>query len=175
MPEFVLIGRSNVGKSSLLNALTGRRALARVSATPGKTRLLNVYRAPGFYLIDLPGYGFAKISKGERLAFRKMVERLLRNRNSLTGVAWLLDVRHTPSREDAEFHELLVGTGRPVLAVLTKSDKLTRSRLEETVIERARELGLPRDQVQAISSTTGEGVAQLADALIAAAEGVQEE
>ena len=90
LPELAFIGRSNVGKSSLLNALTGRKGLARVSATPGKTQAMNVFRLPDFYLIDLPGYGFAKASKVNRAAYRRLVEGYLTKRETLTGVVWLL-------------------------------------------------------------------------------------
>ena len=171
-PEFAFIGRSNVGKSSLLNALVGRRSLARVSATPGKTQLLNIYRLPPLYLIDLPGYGFAKTSKSERLAYRKLLETLLRKRESLTGVVWLLDSRHAPSADDRDFHSILAGSGCGVLAVLTKSDKLSRAQLTRAVGDRARELGLEADQVQAVSATSGLGIAELGASLLAAAQEV---
>lgn len=170
-PEFAFIGRSNVGKSSLLNALVGRRALARVSSTPGKTQLLNIYRMPPLYLIDLPGYGFAKTSKSERIAYRKLLETIVRKRTTLTGVVWLLDSRHTPSADDRDFHGILAASGCAVLAVLTKSDKLSRAQLAKAVAERAGELGLEHDQVQAVSANTGAGIADLATALLVAAQG----
>lgn len=170
LPEFAFVGRSNVGKSSLLNALTGRRALARVSQTPGKTQLLNIYRLPALYLIDLPGYGFARASKGERQAYRKLLERLLTTRETLTGVVWLLDIRHAPSADDAEFHQILTTSGLPVLAVLTKADKLTRSKLAPAVTARALELGLEADQIQWVSSETGAGIPELAEAIMSAAQ-----
>ena len=127
LPEIAFIGRSNVGKSSLLNALVGRPGLARVSGSPGKTTLLNFYRLPGLYLVDLPGYGFARASKGARAGYRKLVTGYLRTRPSLAGIVWLLDIRHRPSADDLEMQELLAESGRPVLAVFTKADKLTRS------------------------------------------------
>lgn len=173
-PEFAFIGRSNVGKSSLLNALVGRRALARVSGTPGKTQLLNVYRLPSFYLIDLPGYGFAQANKTTRLEYRKLLEALLRTRASLTGVVWLLDVRHPLSKDDQAFQDLLTEAGRPVLAVLTKADKIVQSKRVLTVAARARELGLGAAEVQLVSALTGLGVADLGEALLAAASGKEE-
>ena len=137
-PEFAFIGRSNVGKSSLLNALVGRRSLARVSGTPGKTQLLNVYRLPTFYLIDLPGYGFAQANKTARLEYRALLEAVLQLRTTLRGVVWLLDVRHPLSVDDQDFQTLLADAGRPVLAVLTKADKTARSKQGSPRLRRGR-------------------------------------
>jgi GTP-binding protein len=168
-PEFALIGRSNVGKSSLLNALVGRRALARVSSTPGKTQLLNIYRLPALYLIDLPGYGFAQASQAARREYRVLLERLLKERKSLTGVVWLLDVRHSPSSDDVEMQTLLSSSAAPVLAVLTKADKLSRSGQTAALEARSRELGLEADQIQLVSARTGLGIADLGASLLQAA------
>ena len=169
LPEFAFIGRSNVGKSSLLNALVAKKGLARVSSTPGKTQLLNVFRLPPFYLIDLPGYGFAQTSQAARREYRILLESLLKTRKSLSGVVWLLDVRHKPSVDDLDFQALLAEAGCPVLAVLTKADKITRSKQAAMVAERARELGLATDEVQLVSANTGQGIADLGESLLAAA------
>ena len=171
LPEIAFVGRSNVGKSSLLNALVGRAGLARVSASPGKTTLLNFYRLPGFYLVDLPGYGFARSSKGERARYRKLILGYLQGRQNLTGVVWLLDIRRDLSREDQEMRELLSANLRPVLATFTKADKLTRSALQSRQRELARALDLEPDQVAVTSSRTGAGIPELAASVLAAAHG----
>jgi GTP-binding protein len=164
------VGRSNVGKSSLLNALVGR-PLARVSATPGKTQLMNAYRLPTFWLLDLPGYGFARADRASRAAYRTMLERLLRERESLSGVVWLLDIRHPPSADDAVFQTLLTQAGRSVLVVLTKADKLAYAQRARMAAERAGELGVDLGQIQIVSSRDRLGINDLAESLLAAAAG----
>jgi GTP-binding protein len=171
LPEIAFIGRSNVGKSSLLNTLVGRPGLARVSGSPGKTTLLNFYRLPGLYLVDLPGYGFARAGKAARAGYRKLVTGYLRTRATLAGVVWLLDIRHQPSVDDIEMQKLLAESGRPVLAVFTKADKLTRSALPARALELAEALGLQQDQVQLTSSQSRLGIAELATSIAAAAVG----
>ena len=167
LPEVALIGRSNVGKSSLLNALTGRPGLARVSATPGKTTLLNAFRLPTLYLIDLPGHGYARAGKAARAGYRRLVDRYLLERPTLAGVVWLLDVRHQPSRDDLDMQDLLVRSGRPVLVALTKGDKLTRSAQAGRPREIAAALGLHEDQLQLTSSSTRLGIDDLAASILA--------
>jgi GTP-binding protein len=167
LPEVAFVGRSNVGKSSLLNALVGRKQLARVSATPGKTQLMNVFRLPPCYFLDLPGYGFAKSSKSARAGFRKLLLGVVGERKTLSGAVWLLDSRHTPSADDAEIKTLLAETGRPVLAVLTKSDKLTRNGQVEVLRARARELEMAPDELLLTSATTGLGIEDLGESILA--------
>ena len=171
LPEIAFVGRSNVGKSSLLNALVGRRALARVSASPGKTELLNVFRLPGGYLLDLPGYGWAKRSQAARASFRRLLEGVVSQRPTLTGVVWLLDVRHPPSEDDYTIRDLLVAGGRSVLTVLTKSDKLAGAQRARALRERARELGMAQDELLLTSSHTTLGIEDLRESMLAALEG----
>jgi GTP-binding protein len=168
LPEVAFIGRSNVGKSSLLNALAGRPGLARVSGAPGKTSLLNAFRLPELYLVDLPGYGFARAGNAARAGSRRLVTRYLEGRPTVAGIVWLLDIRHQPSKDDAEIQELLVRSGHPVLAVFTKTDKLSRSAARTRARELASALGLQEDQVQAVSSKTGLGIRDLAESIVAA-------
>ena len=166
LPEIALIGRSNVGKSTLLNALVGRPGLARVSGTPGKTTLLNAFRLPTFYLVDLPGYGFARAGKAARAGYRRLVTRYLSERPTLAGVVWLLDVRHDPSKDDLEMQQLLVESGRPVLVALTKADKLGRTAAQTRADELAAALGLHEEQVQLTSSKTRQGIADLGQSIL---------
>ncbi len=130
-PQLALAGRSNVGKSSLINALAGRRKLAKVSATPGKTRSVNYYRvAPyDFCLVDLPGYGYARASRTEREKWAKLLERYLSSCSALRGLILLIDSRHTPQALDVNLLEYARSTGLPVLPVLTKADKCRQREL----------------------------------------------
>jgi len=170
LPEIVFFGRSNVGKSSLINAVVGRR-IAKTSATPGKTQHLNVFRFPGFYLIDLPGYGYAKLSQAERQRLRRLVDRTIRERNGLAGVVWLLDIRHPPSKEDQAMAEVLAASGRGTIVALTKADKLSRAQQLTTHRQRAADLGVDPDALLVTSSAKGIGVVDLALAIEAAARG----
>ncbi len=164
------VGRSNVGKSSLLNALVGKKGLARVSGTPGKTRLVNVFRLPALYLVDLPGYGFARASKVDRAGFRRLLNGYVEHRDSLAGVVWLLDSRRALSTDDQEVRALLAASGRPVLAVLTKLDKLGRAAAQDRMAALAAELGLAVDELQPTSIVSGEGIAELGESILAVAD-----
>lgn len=129
LPEFAFIGRSNVGKSSLLNRLLNRKSLARVSGQPGKTQQINFYRInESFRFADLPGYGYAQVSKGTRDQFLKMMSMYLSERGPLVRVFHLVDIRHEPSKEDFNWHRDLVAAGMPVTLIATKADKLSKSK-----------------------------------------------
>ncbi|MDP2722449.1 MAG: ribosome biogenesis GTP-binding protein YihA/YsxC [Bacteroidales bacterium] len=129
-PEYAFIGRSNVGKSSLINMITGRRKLAKISGTPGKTITINHFVInASWYLVDLPGYGFAKRSKSERDKWEKMIRNYLLKRENLVSVFVLIDVRHEPQKNDLEFMEWLAMSQIPFTLVFTKADKLKTMQL----------------------------------------------
>ena len=134
-PEYAFIGRSNVGKSSLINMLTGNKKLAKTSATPGKTLLINHFVINGgqWYLVDLPGYGFAKRSKTERTKLEKMISSYILQRECLTNLFVLIDCRHDPQQVDLDFMRWLGESGVPFSIVFTKADKLSRAKLSESI------------------------------------------
>mgnify|MGYP003332333780 CR=1 FL=1 len=133
-PEFAFIGRSNVGKSSLINMLTGKKGLAKTSSTPGKTTLINHFLINGrWYLVDLPGYGFAKVSKTAKEKFNQMIEDYFESRANLVNTYLLIDCRHKPMLVDLSFMEWLASNGRSFTIVFTKTDKLTRNQLQQSV------------------------------------------
>jgi GTP-binding protein len=164
LPEIAFLGRSNVGKSSLLNALLGQR-IAKISGTPGKTRALNVFQIDAsHYFLDLPGYGYARAGKAQRRAFRSLVKYALQ-RERLRGVVWLLDIRHPPSRDDRAMQEVLVEGETHVLAALTKADKLSKAGQRQRERELRVDLELPEDQIVVTSVVTGAGVLELREAI----------
>jgi GTP-binding protein len=134
LPEYAFIGRSNVGKSSLVNMLTGRTHLAKVSSTPGKTQLINHFLIDkAWYLVDLPGYGFAKVAKSEKGKWKKMIEQYLLERLNLMNVFVLVDSRHEPQKNDLEFMEWLGETSIPFSIIFTKADKLSSTKLDSSI------------------------------------------
>ena len=128
LPEVVFSGKSNVGKSSLLNKLVNRKAIARVSATPGKTATINFYRLEGCRLVDLPGYGYAKVSQKEKERWAKLVEGYFAQQRQIALVIQLLDMRHKPTEDDRTMLQFLEESGLPYAVVCTKSDKLNKAR-----------------------------------------------
>ncbi len=134
LPEIAFLGRSNVGKSSLLNSLLQVRGLARTSSTPGRTQLINFFLIEeAFYFVDLPGYGFAKVPLAVREQWGPMIERYLNTRESLTLCILIVDARHEPQRLDQQMHEWLVATQRDYCVVATKADKLSKNQLSSRV------------------------------------------
>jgi GTP-binding protein len=141
LPEYAFIGRSNVGKSSLINMLTGRGKLAKISATPGKTILINHFIINGeWYLVDLPGYGYAKRSKKDTEKFEHMITTYILDREQLTNLFLLIDVRHEPQQIDMEFMEWLGENGVPFSIVFTKADKVSKAKLTGNVMHYLTEL-----------------------------------
>ena len=132
LPEFMLVGRSNVGKSSFINTISNNKKLARVSNTPGKTRNLNFYLLNNsFYLVDVPGYGYASVSKKEQRKFGLMIEEYLEKRPNLKRVFMLVDLRHKPSEDDILMYKYLKYFNLPVTIIATKADKLSNNKLEK--------------------------------------------
>lgn len=128
LPEFAFAGRSNVGKSSLINTLVSRRKLVQTSSTPGKTRLINFFRVnDALMFVDLPGYGYARVSEAERRKWRPMIEQYLSRRESLKAVVLILDIRRTPSEEDAQLLNWLARREIAAVLVVTKTDKLSKT------------------------------------------------
>ena len=169
LPQVAFAGRSNVGKSSLINRLLGRprRGIARISATPGKTQALNFFEVNrAFALVDLPGSGYARAPRAVRDSWRTLVRRYLAESGELRGVVYLVDSRHPPTAGDLEFVDHLAETGVPTLIALTKIDKL-KPRVRAGGIDRdaAGRLGVSRDQVVPTSAKTGEGAEELMEAV----------
>ena len=162
-PEVAFAGRSNVGKSSLLNVLLRRKLLAKTSTTPGKTRLLNCYLVnQAFYFVDLPGYGFARVPQAERRTWRRMVESYLTGRPTLRGIVHLIDARHIPNRNDKELLAWLSRLGIPSVLAVTKSDKLPRGQLQQRIRQISEDL-IPGGEVMLIpcSARTRTGLAEI--------------
>jgi GTP-binding protein len=164
LPEVAVLGRSNVGKSSFINALLGRRKLARTSAHPGKTRRIHFYRLDGrAYLVDLPGYGYAGVSQAERRAWRPLVEAYLRReRAPLRGALLLIDVRRGPEDEERDLLAWLAAESIDVRVVLTKADKLRAGELQRIAAGHAARLELPASELACTSAQTGRGLGPVA-------------
>ncbi len=166
LPEVAFSGRSNVGKSSLINRLTGRKALARTSATPGKTATINFYRMPGRRLVDLPGYGYARVSGSERRRWAELIEGYFDQERDLRLVFQLVDSRHAPSKDDIQMLEYMVERGIPFLVVLTKMDKLNKTERTQRLAAFEEELAAYEGvTVVPFSAVTDEGVETLREIL----------
>ncbi len=148
IPEFAFAGKSNVGKSSLINALMNRKALARTSSQPGKTQTVNFYKVNNaFYYVDLPGYGYAKVSKEEKEKWGGMIERYLRRSTVLAAVFLLIDIRHDPTANDKQMYDWIVANGWHPVVIATKLDKLKRSQVAKQVKAVREGLGMDRDGI----------------------------
>ncbi len=159
LPEIAFAGKSNVGKSSLINALMNRKSYARISATPGKTQTINFYNInQEFYLVDLPGYGYAKVSEQEKQKWGQMVERYLHGSKQLRAVFLLIDIRHDPSANDKMMYDWIVSWGYHPIIIATKLDKIKRSQKDKQVKAVRQGLGLlPGTEVIPFSSVTKQG------------------
>jgi GTP-binding protein len=175
LPQIAFAGRSNVGKSSLINRLLQRhrKQIARVSAQPGKTQEINFYRVTAvlddadddFFVVDLPGYGFARAPRAVRDAWKPLIEGYLGRNSELLGVVQLIDARHDPTAEDLRMVDYLASVEMPTLFVLTKIDKLKNAEREKRLRSFVRQLGVEPEQVIPFSATTGEGRDELLDSL----------
>ena len=158
-PEVAFAGKSNVGKSSLINGLMNRKALARTSAQPGKTQTINFYNVNDFmYLVDLPGYGYAKVPETEKAKWGKMIERYLHTSQTLKAVFLLIDIRHEPSANDKLMYDWIVNNGYNPIIIATKLDKLKRSQVAKSLKEIRIGLGLPKEgKILPFSAETKQG------------------
>lgn len=158
-PEFALAGRSNVGKSSFINKLLNRKALARTSSKPGKTQTLNFFLInENFHFVDVPGYGYAKVSKKEREAWGKMIETYLTKREQLKAVVLIVDLRHPPTQDDIMMYDFLKHYEIPCIIIATKADKVPKSKWQKHIKITKETLGIdPNDHLILFSSETGQG------------------
>lgn len=165
--EIAFAGRSNVGKSSLLNMITGRKSLARVSGNPGKTRTINFYLCNDeFRIVDLPGYGFAKVSKAESEKWGEMMESYLEKRENLVKVIQLVDIRHMPSAQDVQMYDYLKYFGLDGIVVATKADKVSNNEKQKCIKEIRNTLGMGKnDIVIPCSALKHTGYEQLSDVI----------
>ena len=171
IPEIVFSGRSNVGKSSLINRLFARKNLARVSSTPGKTVTVNFFKVDGVYFVDLPGYGYAKRNKSEKERWAELMEGYFGSGRNIRLVIQLLDMRHAPSADDITMLDFLSGSGIPYIIVFTKSDKLNKGETEKRREESAKELA-PYGEIPKVefSSVTGKGTDEIKELIIKSTE-----
>lgn len=158
MPEFAFVGRSNVGKSSLINNLTNNKNLAKASSTPGKTKMINYFVINNqFKFVDLPGYGFAKVGKSHLNIWSSLIDVYLKHSNDLQTVFVLLDIRHIPSEQDRQMIEYLVYNNLPFMVIATKADKIAKSKIKAYLDVIVKTLNIRQEMIIVSSSQTGLG------------------
>lgn len=166
LPEVAFAGRSNVGKSSLINKILNRKKLVRTSKTPGRTQLLNFFEINDLWrFVDLPGYGYAKVPKEVQRRWRPMVENYLTTRGNLRGMVWLLDIRREVSKEDLTLWDWLRTKQLTVIVVITKADKLSKNKRNKQAASIAKSLGMKERELIQFSATSGEGKEKIWKAL----------
>lgn len=171
--EIAFVGRSNVGKSSLLNLITGRRKLARISGSPGKTRTINFYSIndDSFRIVDLPGYGYAKVSKTETLKWGQMIEEYLIERSNLIKVIQLVDIRHKPTKQDVQMYDFLKYYGLDGIVVATKADKISNNERGKSLKQIRQTLGMNEsDEIYPVSALNKTGHEPLIDKIFCLCE-----
>lgn len=176
MPEIAFAGKSNVGKSSLINALMNRKSLARTSAQPGKTQTINFYNInDALYFVDLPGYGYAKVSRQEKEKWGKMIEKYLRQSKVLKAVFLLIDIRHDPSANDKMMYDWILSNGFHPIIIATKADKINRSQLQKHIKAVKQGLEVDKDTIVIpFSAQTKQGrdeIYELIDSMMGQPEG----
>lgn len=169
LPEIALVGRSNVGKSSSVNALLNRKNFARISQTPGKTRTINFYLINNeFFFVDLPGYGYAKVAKSEKDKWGNIMETYLENRNELCAIFLLVDIRHEPTNDDVMMYEWIKHFGYECVVIATKADKIARGKYQKHLSVIRKKLNLEKDEkIIPLSSTKKTGVEEVWNEIIA--------
>ncbi|KXZ40357.1 GTP-binding protein [Alkalithermobacter thermoalcaliphilus JW-YL-7 = DSM 7308] len=167
MPEIAFVGRSNVGKSSTINSLLNRKSFARVSQTPGKTRTINFYQInKEFYFVDLPGYGYAKVSKTEQAQWGAIMERYLKDRKELCNIFLLVDIRHEPTDQDKQMYDWIKYYGYDCTIIATKSDKISRGHYQKHFSMIRKKLNLSDEKIIPISSLKKTGIQELWEEII---------
>lgn len=165
-PEVSFVGRSNVGKSSIMNKLFNRKNLVKVSSTPGKTSNINFFEADGVHFVDLPGYGYAKRSKGERDRWANLIGDFFDSERSFNLVVSLVDIRHDPSKLDHDMIDYLQGNGFNFVVCLTKADKLSRNQQQKQVAAIKKQLNVDPDNIIVTSSQAGLGIDALKERIV---------
>lgn len=166
LPEIVLAGKSNVGKSSFINAMINRKSLARTSSSPGKTRQLNFYNMDDiFYFVDLPGYGYSEMSKKEQAKVSESINLYLKKRKNINLIILLVDIRHAPGENDKIMLDYIKNTGRRYIVIASKSDKIAKTKVANYVENLSNKLDVPADLIFSFSSETKSTVNELWDVI----------